>query len=258
MMVEDWEQDVLFLVPQDGPIDLVEAAFNVATASIDEEVIMDRINKAILKIAKSTILASIFSQTCPNFTNKPQAAVESLWQSFTYAEGNHHHYTIAIFSSMFMAALRPMVDYTVYPIDTVNLYINRLDDDIINVLKELYPRHSEPHDRAGCIQCQQLAEVIRLSDIAETRVNNMKSIVSHHMGQAFTAPVLPSQAETTLNRYSAPKSPGSPGKRPAQERPLAEDQECFGCGKKGDHPFSKCPLKDDPQAIARAKVQSYP
>jgi hypothetical protein len=61
-MVEDWEQDVLSHVPQDGPIDLLAAAFNVATATTDEELIMERINKAILRIAPKRVLTFLTSR----------------------------------------------------------------------------------------------------------------------------------------------------------------------------------------------------
>eukprot|EP00956_Cyclotella_meneghiniana_P037712 scaffold143282_cov76-Cyclotella_meneghiniana.AAC.3 len=37
---------------------------------------------------------------------------------------------------------------------------------------------------------------------------------------------------------------------------IRPDQECFGCGKVGDHPWSRCPERTNPQAVVRAKAKS--
>lgn len=62
---------ILDHVPQDGPIDLGESAFNLTSASIDEVQIRLTINHAVLRIATKTIEQAVFEQLCPNFTNKP-------------------------------------------------------------------------------------------------------------------------------------------------------------------------------------------
>ena len=258
LSVEDFQRDILAHVPQDGPIDLMEAAFNVPTALVDEELLRDKIIQTIYRLARVTILASVFSQLCPNFTDKPQAAVEALWQTFTNAEGNVVSHTIAVFSSIFLNALRPMVGLDTWPIDVVALYISRLNKDIRAVVEELYPQHSDPHDRNGTSQRTQLAVVIRHSVVAEKRVLNMKSICVSQMGQSFYSPVpvnpvLPSQAEKTLGHY---ENPDSPSRKRQPVEALKEGQECFGCGEIGKHPWSKCPHRNNPECKARAKLKA--
>jgi hypothetical protein len=271
LTVDQVHNTIIALVPQDGPIDLTEAAFNLATATIDDELIVTRINKTIFRIARLPILKSVFNQMCPDFTNLPQKAVEDLHQCYTGPDGNPISYTIAQFSAIFNAALRPMVDLEEYPIDVVSLFINRLHPDVYAALKDLYPQHSAPHNRGGTAQRAALAEVIRLATRAERNVLNVRNIVSNQMGQSYHTNVAsyPSQAEKTLARYNvggndkggkeAPHS-GSPERRRSSPNgpylTLLPRQRCHGC-ESTDHPWSTCPHRNDPEAVKRAKKNSF-
>jgi hypothetical protein len=66
-------------ITQDGPIGLLQVVFNVTNATIDDSFVMymENITRAMLKFSLlSTAEKTIFQQLCPNYTDKPHAAVE--------------------------------------------------------------------------------------------------------------------------------------------------------------------------------------
>jgi hypothetical protein len=57
--VDQIHNDILSHVPQDSPVGLTEAAFNVTNATVDDTV-MEYIQRAILRLAISNIEKDIF------------------------------------------------------------------------------------------------------------------------------------------------------------------------------------------------------
>jgi hypothetical protein len=86
--VDQIHDDILAHVPQDSPVGLTEAAFNVTNATVDNRV-MENIQRAILRLAISTIEKDIFVHQCPGYTNRPHAAVEGITQTYPDASGHH-------------------------------------------------------------------------------------------------------------------------------------------------------------------------
>ena len=58
LSVQEMKDDVIDPSPQDGPIDLLAAAFNVTTVSIDTEEIHTKMVNALLKLALSSLVTS--------------------------------------------------------------------------------------------------------------------------------------------------------------------------------------------------------
>lgn len=245
LSVEQIQTDILSQVFQDGPVDLVPGAFNVNQATTDELTVRASLNKAVLRLSLSTIEASVFEALCPNYTNKPQAAVESISQSRLDAEGNPVTMSIATYHTMLMQAARPFFNQREFPIDLAKHFIDGMHTDIRNVLQETYPRINEPHDRASRAQRLAIQQILLSATRAEIHVQNTQAIVSRQIGaQNFHVEgAYPSQAESTLQNYDTGRSE-SPTKR---RRAIII---CFGC--KDNHLWSECKRRNEPAIQAEA------
>lgn len=256
--VQEFKDQILAFVPQDGPVNLVPAAFNVTNATTDETALLSKIRHSVLRIAEPTILHEVFIQLCPNYTNKPQAAVEGISQSYLDPQGNPVQQSVNQYYHRFQIAARPVLaNQRVLPCDLVSMFIAGLHPDVKAAFEEQYPNHNEPHDRQSRAQRLALANVLRLATIAEGRVRMVSNVVARQYGQNFMAEGVPSgvpgfasQAERTFQRYSGEPDPATPVKG------LGPGQSCFGCGRKS-HPWMikgeiVCPDKDKPGVKALA------
>eukprot|EP00956_Cyclotella_meneghiniana_P029594 scaffold72230_cov36-Cyclotella_meneghiniana.AAC.3 len=251
LSVEEIRRDILSLVFQDAPVELVEAAFNLATVSTDSSGIQARIKNDILRIAMSTIEHAVFESLCPNYTMEPQAAVESVFQITKDAEGNAITYTVAQYYAYLFAAARPLLNQRTLPVDLVGIFIKNSHPDIQNVLKETYPKLHDARSREKRFVCSELNVVLKKMIAAEHRISSTQDIINRAIGgQSFTAgtPALASVAERTLTKYQ----PGDGG-RPESPSKRRRGVTCFGCGK--PHPFTEtdCPHFNDPAYQKKAR-----
>jgi hypothetical protein len=223
LSVDDIERDILAHVFQDGPIDLAPAAFNVVNASTDETSIRIRLTQAVLRLAISTIEKGVFDSLCPNYSTKPDAAVEMISQTQTDKEGNPVTLGIAQYHSLLMAAARPFFNSKEFPLDLAKYFIDKMHPDIRRVLQETYPQINDSHDRASSAQRKSIQQILILATQAEVRVQNLQSIVKSYVGhQNFIcqeASAYPSQAESTISHYQ-----NNGQESPAKKRPPT----CFG------------------------------
>ncbi len=64
------------LCHQDGPVLLQASDFNLALANTDAHSFVIENEHKILRIAWHQICTSIFNEICPEYSNRPQAALE--------------------------------------------------------------------------------------------------------------------------------------------------------------------------------------
>ena len=252
LSVDEIRRDVLSQVFQDAPVELVEAAFNLATVSTESTSIQARIKNDILRIAMKTIEHAIFESLCPNYTMEPQAAVESVFQVAKDNEGNEITHTVANYYAYLFASARPLLHQRNLPVDLVSIFIKNSHPDIQNVLKETYTRLNDVRSREKRFQCSELSIVLKLMISAEHRIASTQDIINRAIGgQSFHAgtAAYPSVAERTLTKYQ----PGNNGGRESPSKRLRQIFDCFGCG--GPHPFTEkdCPHFKDPEYKKRAK-----
>ena len=107
LSVEEMGTHIISQTPQDCPVMLQEHDAYVTNARIDDSSAMEEITRAILKLSIPTIKKSIFKTLCPNYTNKPHAAVEGLQQTSYDDEGNVNVHPFANFFSVLMRAIQP-------------------------------------------------------------------------------------------------------------------------------------------------------
>jgi hypothetical protein len=204
LTVQQIQDDILDHVPQDAPIGLAEAPFNVTNATVDDT-IMEHITRSILKLSLATMETAIFQQLCPNYTDKPHAAVEGITQTYLDPEGNIVTHTVAQYNSFLSNASRTFAHQREYPVDLCSIFIRGLHPDVKSVFEEMYPNHSAPHDRSGRAQRTALAEILRIASTAESRVLSTQRLVARQMGQTFIAGTYASQAdERTMSQYQGP------------------------------------------------------
>lgn len=246
LSIQEIQDDILAHVPQDSPIGLAEAPFNVTNAVVDETV-MESIQRSILKLAITTIEKEVFQHLCPGYTAKPHAAVENITQTYPDDAGNIVTLTVSQYSSILQNAARTFAHLQEYPCDLCTIFMNGLHPDVKAVFQDQYDRHSEPHDRNGRAQRTAYAEILKLATKAESMVQATQKLVARQVGQSFNTDVLASQAERTLSHYK--RNTGT-GLKPSES--LGKGHKCHGCGAE-DHPFSSCPNKDKPGVAARAK-----
>ena len=259
LTVDQIRTDILDNVTYDVPIGLSESAFNVTNATIDEVSILEDTHKRILRMARKTVLKNVFEYLCPNYTARPQAAVENVWQMGTDKEGNTITVSIAIYTQRFWSALRPFVNMETWPIDACRVYLDHMHADIISAMQEIYTAFHDPVDRAGRVQRSKLGDLNKLAARAETKVQTVQNVVRGNMGTSFvaSASAYPSQAEMTLQRYQ--KTGDDTSNKDGVLRMFNGDPvKCYGCGE--NHYWKKdgkpvCPKFDDPKCKANAELE---
>ena len=216
LSVEQIQSLILEPSHQDSPIGLSEAPFNVTNATVDDT-IMDHITRAILKLSLATVEKEIFLQLCPNYTDKPHAAVENLTQTFLDGEGNVVTYSVAQYSSILQNASRTFAHYKKYPIDLCSLFIRGLHPDVRAFLAELYTDYNAPHDLNlnGRAQRTAFSKILRLAAVAEGRVQTNERMFARHTGQTYVTNVaapIPVRLRRLL--VTTPSPPVAPTRRP--------------------------------------------
>ena len=117
----DLEQGVLR-----RPHDLLSAAFNVNTATIDALTVKEVLMTKILKLSVPTIEREIFAALCPNDTSKPHVVLESIKQWSTDKEGITKIQTVQEYFTRFSLAARPFAQMKSMPVDVCLIFIHAL------------------------------------------------------------------------------------------------------------------------------------
>jgi uncharacterized Zn finger protein (UPF0148 family) len=202
-------------------------------------------------MALPTILREIFDTICPNYSAKPHAVIESIKQWTVDKDGNTKVQTIREYYTRFSLAARPFAQMKELPIDLCSLFIHGMHPRYKPSFEEKYPRHAEPHDRAGRAQRAALSEIYKQAVLAEGNVKTVESLVADYTGQQTlmtSVETYSSRAERTLETYQGDGGGGRGGGRgqgggrgkggrggDRSSKELPEGFECDGCG--GHHRF---------------------
>ncbi len=233
------------------PISLAAPAWNVNEANIDAVETRLDIERKYLTLGLETMEKAVFEELCPGYTNKPHAAVESITQVVTDADGNKVTTPFHQYYKRIMQGSRSFAHQTEWPVSVSNICINNMCPRLRSAFEELFPRHNEPHDRRGRLQREILQDILQKATMAEAKIRTIQNIAWNAAGgQGFCADAdtFASQAETTLGRYQKPPTPRKPGSR----IPI-----CWGCQE--DHVWCgrdrivTCPNKDRPGVKATAE-----
>jgi hypothetical protein len=170
-----------------------------------------------------------------------------------------------------MNAERPSTSEQEFPISLCANFIEGMDPRLLPDFRRNFPKHSNVVMLRAEIQRKTLQEMLQAAQRAKEYYTNIQRTAREAIGlggQSFFsssdtrgASAFPSQAETTLMKYS--QSGGNRGGNGwGKRRPLS----CFGCG--GPHPWSelidgklvvKCPNKLNPgvQDNAQKNLEKY-
>jgi len=245
---QDVRTQILDLTIQGDPLDLLPPSFNVRSARTDSIALRMEIDQKILRLATPTICTTLFTELCPGYSSQPHAALEHIRQIHTDAAGNQVVSTVQAYFQQLMSAARPFSSQRTYPVSVCQRFMDGLDPRLLTGFRRCFPDHSVVQALDGSHQRRTLQLMLKAAQQAEDDFTSTQRIARDAIGlsQAFATNVqptgshqalaLPSQAETTLGRYSPrggrQPEPGA-GQTRGQQRPLT----CYGCG--GPHPWSE-------------------
>ncbi len=252
---------------QDGPVDLQPARFNLssARARTDSTELQSEIKAKILRLSFSTVCNALFLKLCPGYSSQPHAAIDHIRQIHNDHDGNQVASTVQAYFQQMMGAARPFSSLRKFPVSVCARFQEGLDPRLQTGFRRYFPQHSIMQLLNATHQRKMLQTMLQAAQQAEDNLHAVQRIAREVVGmsQAFhasatggiqtVAGAFPSQAETTLTRYS------SNGKLQAASHPprgggLQCPWSCFGCG--GPHPYLEfwgneghiiiCPNKDNP------------
>ena len=237
---------------QTGPIALSPANFNLGEANTESNKLLASIHAKIWQLGWKQIMASIFSQLCPGYSDQPHAVLDHIKQSSVGADGQVVTATVYKYYQRITNAARPFTAQAQYSISVCDRFIQGLDRNLLPSFRKNYPNHSMAHNLSSAYQRRQLSVILQAAQAAEDKCNQIQEIARKIVSsQGFfmqaqgTGAANPSRAEKTLARYKDGDS--------TRERPKLN---CWGCG--GDHTWIRCgviecPRGTEPQIIANAK-----
>ena len=228
LSVQEIRTEILEQGPYDGPIDLSAAPDFATEATIDDEDIEMLVVKKIFRIGFPSILRAVFTNLCPNFSDKPQANVENVSMSIQDADGNNVVLSVNNYNVRFWSAIRTFMFEETWPIDCAAQFMKGLHPDLRKKVEAAYPNWHHQHPRDSFSQRNALAVLLRHATTGELELESMKGLVLRVTGTVATARGYPSQAENTMKEHD-----GSKGAAKGRRR-----NYCFGCGDP-DHVFSR-------------------
>ena len=258
----------LILAPchHDTPILLQQSDFNLLTVKTDGTEIMDTITENVYKLAAPYILSALFQDLCPNYSDQPHAAIEHIRQVYQDNEGNTVTSTVDAYYQRFMNAARPFASNPTFPVSICNKFIDGLDHRLLPVFHRNFPQYHVIQPLDSHTQLSTMSAIHKAAAAAETDFNFTRQTAREAViGQAFHMDVCspcgdayPSQAESTLSRYSANGRDKGSESAPTTPREI----KCWGCdgphlwakkGKRDEEPTIVCPNADKPGVKERAK-----
>jgi hypothetical protein len=274
---------ILSQVHQDGPVMLAASDFNLTSANTDSVSIAAEIDGKIIKLAWHQLCSSIFTELCPGYSNQPQAALEYIKQSYVDTDGNLVCTPVFAYYQRMMNAMRPFAGEAQFPKSVCNALIDGMDKRLLAIFRRNYADHATLHSLSASYQRSRFPTILQAMQSAEDEVQSISAIArSAVVGQAFKTDVLgfPSQAERTLDRYSAGyqseggtsggyqseggyRSDGDTRRPKGKGKGLGRRDNCFGCGD-AFHPWIVddkvvCPNADKPgvRAAAQANYEKW-
>ncbi len=245
------QAEILDFTLQDGPVELQPASFGVTSTRTDSPALCAEIKSKILRLAYKTICNTLFIKLCPGYSNQPHAAFDHIRQVHSDRDGNTVVSSVQSFYQQLMSTSWPFSSQRDYPISICARFQDGLNPHLITGLCRLFPWHSTVQSLNAAHQWKTLQEMLQAAQQAEDDFLTVTCVARKAVGlsQAFpatatggvgnqeTAGAFPSQAETTLTRYSGGGGYSADGSTPLGGGKGKRVYSCFGCG--GPHPWSK-------------------
>ncbi len=254
--------DVTF---QDGPIDLQPACFNLSSARSDSTELQSEIEAKILRLSFLTVCNALFLKLCPGYSSQPHAAINHICQVHSDHDGNQVVSTVQAYFQQSMGAAQPFSSQRNFPMSVCARFQEGLDPHLQTGFCWYFPQHSIMQLLNATHQRKTLQAMLQATQQAEDNLHAVQRIAQEAVGmsQAFHANAtgglqtiggaFPSQAKTTLTRYSSDSKSQAASHTP-RGGGLQHPWSCFGCG--GPHPYLEfcgsqghvvvCPNKDNP------------
>ncbi len=172
------------------------------------------INQKILRLALPRICNTLFTELCLGYSSQLHAALEHIRQIHTDAAGNQVVSTVQAYFQQLMSAARPFSSQRSFPVSVCQQFMDGLDPRLLMGFCCCFPDHSIIQALDGSHQRRTLQLLLKAAQQAEDNFTLTQRIARNAIGlsQAFPAiahatgsnqaMALPSQAETTLSRYS--------------------------------------------------------
>ena len=213
---EQVRAEILDFTLQDGPVELQPASFGVTNVRTDSLALRTEIESKILRLAYKTICNTLFIDLCPGYSNQPHAALDHIRQVHSDRGGNPVISSVQSFYQQLMSASRPFSSQRDYPLTVCARFQDGLDPRLITGFLHLFPQHSTVQSLNAAHQRKTLQELLQAAQQAKDDFLTVTRVARKAVGlsQAFsatttggvgnqaTAGAYPSQAETTLTRYS--------------------------------------------------------
>jgi hypothetical protein len=205
---------LLDLMIQGNPLDLLPPSFNVQLARTDSIALQMEIDQKILCLASPTICNTLFMELCPGYSSQPHAALEHIRRVHTDAAGNQVVSTVQAYFQQLMSAARPFLSQRSFPVSVCQQFMDGLNPRLLTGFCHCFPDHSIAQALDESHQRHTLQLMLKAAQQAEDNFTLTQCIARNAIGlsQAFPAiahatrsnqaMALPSQAETTLSRYS--------------------------------------------------------
>jgi hypothetical protein len=252
MSCNEVKTDILYITLQDGPLDLQPAAFGLTSACANGIVLRTAVDNKIMKLAYLTICKTLFIELCPDYSDQPHVALNLIKQVSVDHDGNQVVASVYTYHTRLMNAARPFTTEIFYPISLCTKFMEGMDPRLFAGFRRNFPTHSTVEMLHADIQRKKLQEMLVAAQRAKDDLASVQRAAREAVGllqsffmrgKAQSASAFPSQAETTLTKYS------STGGSCVERRPI----NCFCCG--GPHPWSefidgkhvvKCPNRSNP------------
>jgi hypothetical protein len=107
---------VLDLMIQGNPLDLLPPSFNLGSAWTDLIALQMEIDQKILCLVSPTICNTLFTELCPGYSSQPHAVLEHIGQVHTDAASNQVVSTVQAYFQQLMSAAHPFSSQRSFPV----------------------------------------------------------------------------------------------------------------------------------------------
>jgi hypothetical protein len=133
---------ILDLMVQGNPLDLLPPSFNVQSARTDLIALRMEINQKILHLALPTICNTLFRELCPEYSSQLHTVLEHIRQVHTNAAGNQVVSTVQAFFQQLLSAARPFSSQRSFPVSVCQWFMDGLDPRLLTGFCCCFPDHS--------------------------------------------------------------------------------------------------------------------
>jgi hypothetical protein len=209
------QAQLLDVMLQDGPVGLQPACFNLSSARSDSTELRSEIKAKILRLSFLMVCNTLFLELCLGYSSQPHTAIDHIHQIHSDSNGNQVASLVQAYFQQLMGAAWPFSSQWDFPVSVCARFQEGLDPRLQTGFHWYFPQHSVVQLLNMTHQRKTLQAMLQAAQQAKDNLHAIQCIAREAVGmsQAFNAsatgglqPVagaFPSQAETTLTRYSS-------------------------------------------------------